>query len=214
MKIIEPSYEILDPLDETAILKKLESIARVCYRSEDRITEDDSSARLLIKSIIKRGHEAMLEHASISVKFIVDRGVSHELVRHRIASWAQESTRFCNYANGKFGSELTFINPYFFNDKEHEYNAWKESMATIERNYMDMIARGVNPEEARTILPNSLKTSIVMTANIREWRKFFMLRADVPAHPQMRQITIPLLKEFSDNLPVLFMDIRQALFPF
>ena len=112
MKIIEPYIELEDKIDGQAILKKIEKIGRVCYKSENNITED--SAERFIKNIIKNGHESVLEHVSISVRVICDRGVSHEIVRHRIGSYSQESTRYCNYSNDKFGNELTFIKPWWF----------------------------------------------------------------------------------------------------
>lgn len=152
MQVVSAGYEILDTLNGEEILKKIERVARVCYKSEDKIT--DGSAEKMVKALIKRGHEAMLEHFSFSVKFIVDRGVSHELVRHRVASFAQE---------------------------------------------------------ARAVLPNSLKTEVVMTANLREWRHFFSLRAcgnTGKPHPQMLEVAVPLLKEVKSFIPVVFDDLE------
>lgn len=208
MKIIKASYEILTPIDGIKELQHIEQIGRVCYKSEDKITEDGESAKKFVKMLINRGHEAMIEHGSISVKFTVDRGVSHEIVRHRIASYAQESTRYCNYSNDKFGKEITVIQPCFFKGDLMNYLTWKSAMEFAESYYFALLDNGATPQEARAVLPNSLKTELTMTANYREWRAFFKLRTPLSAHPQMREITIPLLKDFQSKLPVLFDDIK------
>lgn len=214
MKIIKPKYEILTNItgDE---LKLIELAGRTCYKSEDNIT--DESARRFVKNIVSRGHEAMLEHSILSVKFICDRGISHELVRHRLASFAQESTRYCNYSKDKFGNELTFIEPFFFcqkdignRDNNALYNIWLDECESAEKAYLKMLELGATPQEARSILPNSIKTEIIVTMNYREWRHFFKLRAarlTGPAHPQMEEITIPLLNEVKELIPVVFDDI-------
>ena len=207
MKIINASTEILTPItgDE---LQRIEYAGRTCYKSEDKITE--GSAKKFVENLIKRGHEAMLEHSSLSVKFICDRGVSHELVRHRLASFAQESTRYCNYSQDKFGKELTFIKPKFFEEGSDSYKYWENAMADAENYYFSMLDFGCTPQEARSVLPNSIKTEIVMTANYREWRHFFWLRAahkTGPAHPQMEELIVPLLYEVSGLIPVVFDDI-------
>ena len=206
MKVIDARYEILDKIDGMEVLKKIERVARTCYKSEDYIKE--GSAERLVKSLIDRGHEAMLEHYSFSIKFICDRGVSHELVRHRMASFAQESTRYCNYSKDKFGNELTFIKPCFFEKGEQKYNIWAISMERAEKTYFNLLSVGCTPEKARSVLPNSIKTEIVMTANLREWRHFLKLRTAQAAHPQMRELTIPLLKELKEKIPVIFDDIE------
>lgn len=217
MKIIRPSYEILTPISDGGIkeLQHIERIARVCYKSEDKISPDGESAKRLVKQLIDRGHEAMLEHGSISVLFICDRGVSHEIVRHRMASYAQESTRYCNYSKDKFGNELTFIQPLYLNFAEDpddiafaKYMVWSTNCEMCEKAYFAMLESGMMPQDARAVLPNSLKTEIVMTANYREWRHFFKLRCDKAAHPQMRELTIPLLKELDKKIPVIFEDIE------
>lgn len=207
MKIINASTEILTPItgDE---LQKIEYAGRTCYKSEDKIT--DGSAKKFVENLIKRGHEAMLEHGSLSVKFICDRGVSHELVRHRLASFAQESTRYCNYSQDKFGKELTFIMPCFLEGGTDPYMYWENAMSDAEIYYFSMLDSGCTPQEARSVLPNSIKTEVVMTANYREWRHFFWLRAarkTGPAHPQMEELTCPLLDEISSRIPVVFDDI-------
>lgn len=183
MKIISPSFEILTPLDGQAILKHIELCGRVCYKSEDKIT--DTSATTFVASIIKRGHEAVLEHYDITVKFICDRGVSHELVRHRLASYCQESTRYCNYSKDGFGGEITVIWPYFLSKGSTAMQHWVWACRQAEDAYFNMLNFGCTPQEARSVLPNSLKTEVVMTANLREWRHFFKLRTAPAAHPQM-----------------------------
>lgn len=210
MRIIEPSYEILTEISEGGIkeLQHIEKIGRVCYKSEDKITEDGESAKKFVKMLIGRGHEAMIEHSSLSVKFTVDRGVSHELVRHRIASFAQESTRYCNYSKDKFGKEITVIEPCFFSPLSDSYTFWKHAMESAEAHYFSLLDSGATPQEARSVLPNSTKTEITITANYREWRNFFKLRTAKAAHPQMVQVTRPLLKELKTRLPIIFDDIE------
>lgn len=212
MRIVKAGYDILDNLDGEAILKKIERIARVCYKSEDKIGE--GTAEKMVKSLIKRGHEAMLEHYSFSVKFICDRGVSHELVRHRVASFAQESTRYCNYGHE---GEITVILPLFFdtgmgvNSNSIVFEEWKHSCEVAERKYISLLEKGATPQEARSVLPNSLKTEVVMTANLREWRHFFKLRAvgaTGKPHPQMQEVAIPLLQEVKRLIPVVFDDLE------
>ena len=213
MKIVNAGYEIIRPnMDGTearnAIYQLIEQAGRTCYKSEDKITPESAAA--FVKGIVKRGHEAMLEHASMTVKFIVDRGVSHELVRHRLASFAQESTRYCNYSNDKFGNEITVIRPFFFKEGTYEYMTWKGACQDAEVRYMGLLREGVSPQQARSILPNSLKTEVIMTANMREWRHFFRLRAAGETgapHPQMSEVAVPLFKEVRAYMPELFGDI-------
>lgn len=206
MRIIEPSVEILTPIDGEAILKMLEAVGRTCYKSEDKIQE--GSAEKFISNIVKRGHEAVIEHYNITVKFICDRGVTHEIVRHRLASYCQESTRYCNYANDKFNGEITVIKPMFLEVGTDGWELWHDVCAMAEKFYFDLLDFGCSPQEARAVLPNSLKTELVMTANIREFRHFFNLRCSKAAHPQMREVANMLLKEFKERIPVLFNDIE------
>lgn len=206
MKIINAGYEFITPIDGVDILKKIEQAGRVCYKSEDLITED--SAIKFAKNIINRGHEAVLEHYFLTVKFIVDRGVSHEIVRHRVASYCQESTRYCNYSKDKFGNEITVIKPCFWDENSDLFRDWRSAMKMSESHYFDLLEQGATPQEARSVLPNSLKTEVVMTADIREWRHFFKLRTASAAHPQMREVAIPLLKECQEKIPILFDDIE------
>lgn len=328
MKIIDAGYEILDTLNGEEILKKIERVARVCYKSEDKITE--GSAEKMVRALVKSEHFAMLEHGEailevdhhtyedlrwvlselsercgeapmlrltslklsrrdivsgnmrawlefftlccnnsvgvntvlfdvfsqmryfpifeaiqkrleeneelfyttggevrelfyrdlsyeemlvhydFTVKFICDRGVSHEIVRHRVASYAQESTRYCNYSKGNVG-DVTFIRPCFFTENSVEMDNWVDSCMKAEQLYKDFILIGRTPQEARSILPNSLKTEVVMTANLREWRHFLSLRAcgsTGKPHPQMLEVAVPLLKELRERVPVVFDDLE------
>lgn len=219
---MKAGFEILTPISHGGIveLKHIEKIGRICYKSEDRITEDGESAKKFVKMLIDRGHEAMIEHSSLSVKFTVDRGVSHELVRHRIASFAQESTRYVNYSLDKFGNEINVIHiekGIALDKKMDNMDAnaiaaiieeWEMAMEDAERHYMKMIDLGATPQIARSVLPSSTKTELIITANYREWRAFFKLRIPAAAHPQMREITIPLLDELKMRLPVIFDDIE------
>lgn len=221
MKLIRPSYEIFTQLDPIQILKNIEAAGRICYKSEEKITND--SASKFVPMLLARGHESVLEHQSFTVKFICDRGVSHEIVRHRLASFSQESTRYCNYSNDKFGNELTFIIPEWITTDQldlvmhlNEYNymrtlestkAWYLIMHESENKYNLLIKAGWKPEQARSVLPNSLKTEIVVTANIREWRTIFKQRTSKSAHSQMRELICPLLDDLKAILPELFNDI-------
>ena len=220
MKVVEAGYEILTPISKGALdeLKHIEQIARVCYKSEGNITEDGESAKRLIRQLIKNHHEAMLEHSTLAVKFICDRGVSHELVRHRVASYAQESTRYCNYSGEKFNKNISVIGIINginlqigdnTDDKTGILSAeWIDAMQDAERHYMRMIELGASPQIARSVLPTSTKTEIVITANYREWRTILKLRTAKAAHPQMREVMIPLLKELQIKIPIIFEDIE------
>lgn len=291
MKIINAQASVLVEKDP---IKKIEKCGRVCYKSEDKITEDSSEK--FVANIIKRGHEAVLEHASfifqvsynvyedliekvmfvenrypvkmylrftdfegyivsgnvrawrdffrfsgvppymndfvednpilfpefmsvfpsnlegekwsirqistnelvstyqrlvhedVSVKFICDRGVTHEIVRHRPVSFCQESTRYCNYRNGKFGGEITVIKPCFFKENSTRYLNWFAACESAETAYNAILEDGGTPQEARDVLPNSLKTELIMTAPLMEWCHFFNLRMSSAAHPQMREV--------------------------
>lgn len=201
MKIINASYKIETPIDGKQILKRIEKAGRTCYKSEDRITAE--SAENFVRMLIERGHESVLEHESITVRFICDRGVSHEIVRHRLASYSQESQRYVRY-NG----DIEFINPHMPNAKAYE--AWQELCERAEETYKELLSYGVQPQQARSVLPNSVKTELVMTANLREWRHFLKLRTAKAAHPQMRELTVPLLKELQERIPVVFDDIGEG----
>jgi thymidylate synthase (FAD) len=154
------------------------------------------------------GHESVIEHEKVSVRIICDRGVSHEIVRHRLAAYSQESTRFCNYSDDRFGNEITVVEPLFFEPGTRNWEIWRDAMLAAEEAYFTLLRNGALPQEARSVLPNSLKTEIVVTYNLREWRHFFRVRTSGRAHPQMREITVPMLKEFKERIPVIFDDIR------
>lgn len=212
MRIVNPGYEILTPIDRDEILTAIEIAGRTCYKSEDKITAD--SAAEFVKMIVNRGHFSVLEHRIISVKFTVDRGITHEIVRHRIASFSQESTRYCNYNRGKFGSELSIIDiaPHlkgFENDLQIR-DAWVDAMQSAEKHYNKMIELGASPQIARSVLPNSLKAEIVVTANMREWREIFRQRTAPAAHPQIREVMKPLQAELQLKLPEVFCTLGEV----
>ena len=212
MQVIKPSIEIIDMEDYEKIVKKIERIGRVCYKSEGTITED--SAEKFIKGLLTRQHESVIEHENVTVRFVCDRGVTHEIVRHRIASYSQESTRYCNYSGDKFDNQITVIDlasgfQYDLskeNDKA-KYEVWTKAMENAEQSYFRMLELGATPQEARSVLPNSLKTEIVVTMNLRSWRNFFRLRVDSHAHPQMREVATMLYEEFQKRLPVFVADL-------
>lgn len=201
MKIIEPSAEILNVSGD---LKTIELAARTCYKSEDRIT--DGSAERLVGTLVDRGHFAMLEFVDVTVRFITDRGIANEIVRHRIASYAQESTRYVNY--NKKGME--FVLPLSVKESKDplSMHLFEEVCDLAEKNYnYYVIYTDLKSQDARAILPLCLKTEIIMKTNLRSWHNFFTLRTSPAAHPEMRRITIPLLKEFQKQIPIVFDDI-------
>lgn len=199
MKIIEQSHEILSIPED--LLKMIEKVGRTCYKSEDRITE--GSAEKFVTMLIKRKHEAMVEFGDIIVKFVTNRGVTHELVRHRLCSFAQESTRYVNYKGG-----MEVIKPVWWDDVPSETNlVWTVAMESCERAYMNLLNEGWQAQQAREVLPNALKTEINVKANIREWRAIFGLRCAKAAHPQIRHLMLNLLKELKQKVPIVFDDI-------
>lgn len=209
MKIVKACYVIEDEIDSVSILKKIEKAGWTCYKSEESITE--GSAIDFVKRVLDRGHESVIEHEKVTVRIICDRGVSHEIVRHRIASYSQESTRYCNYSKKKFGTEITVIYPFFWSEDSDITlrMTWMNAMRSAEKSYFRLLELGASPQQARSVLPNSLKTEIVVTFNLREWRHFFKLRVSKAAHPQMKEIVIPMLKEFKEKIPVIFDDILE-----
>ena len=208
MKIIRPFARILSATPD--LEKTIELAGRTCYKSEDKIT--DCSATAFVAKIRSINHESVLEHGAISVLFTVDRGVSHELVRHRIASFSQESTRYCNYSKDKFGNEITVIDPRgaFPEMTEAMFSTWEGAMIEAEAGYFAMVDMGAKAQLARDVLPNSLKTEIVMTTNPREWRHVFKLRCADAAHPQMREVMLPLRTQFVHLWPSLFADLTES----
>lgn len=204
MKIISPDFAFVDSINGNAILKKLETAGRTCYKSENKMTED--SAANFVRNLIKRGHESVLEHVSITVRIITDRGISHEIVRHRLASYSQESTRYCNYKD----KEIEFVLPYDIDPETKIFDYWKLSCQASETDYKVLIAEGVAPQTARSVLPNCLKTELVMTCNLREWRHFFKMRCAPGAHPDMKYLATIMLQDFQEKIPVVFDDIEGA----
>lgn len=216
MKLIKPYFEVLsrDFYDYIRNLKLIEEAGRTCYKSEDKIT--DKSASEFVEKIVKKGHLSVIEHISVTIKIICDRGVSHELVRHRLASYSQESTRYCNYSKDKFDNQLTFIIPEWVNIEpgegtqsnfglsDPESILWLNAMQNAEDIYNRLISQGWTPQQARTVLPNSLKTEIVITANLREWKTIFDQRCSKAAHPQMREIMLPIFQEFVSLYPEIY----------
>lgn len=200
MKVIKPSIEILSKESYEDMLELIELAGRTCYKSEDNITDD--SAEGFIKSLMNKNHKSVLEHAKVTVRVICDRGVSHEIVRHRMASYSQESTRYCNYSKSKFGNEITVIKPCFLEENTEKYDLWLKTCENCEKSYFEMLEMGMTPQEARSILPNSLKTEIVMSMNISSWRNFFELRNASAAQPQMREVAKMIFDEFKKRYPV------------
>lgn len=232
MRTVKAGYEIIDDLDGIAILKKIEKIGRVCYKSEDKITSE--SCKPFVEGLIRSGHHSVIEHFSFSVKFIVDRAIQLEIVRHRLCSYSASSTRYVNYAKDKFGKSIDFIIPCFldipemseeeidhikssgkysweiiedsFPDKEW---VWLDTMARAEKTYMYAVSDlGMTAQEARDLLPHSIKSELICSTNLREWRHILKLRTAKTAHPQMREVMIPLLKELKTKIPVIFDDIE------
>lgn len=205
MLLENSSYEILSEIDSEKMMKNIEIAGRTCYKSEDKITMD--SATEFVKMIAKRGHLSVIEHEKITVRFIFDRGISHEMVRHRLASFSQESTRYCNYSKDKHNNQITCIDIARHLKSNEGFLVWLGAMLAAEKAYFDLIALGETPQIARGVLPNSLKTEIVVTANLREWGLIFTQRTSEAAHPQIREVMRPLLGELKEKLPTIFNDI-------
>ena len=214
MRTVEASVEFINPPEYAVVLDTIERVGRTCYKSEDRITE--FSAEDFIRGLIKRGHEAMIEHGSVTMRFINDRGVSHEEVRHRIASFGQESTRYCNYSKEKFDGEVTYIDIERGMELDATVNRlpsdvkltiireWMQACLDAEEHYMNMLKLGATPQIARSVLNSSTKTEICITMNFREWRHFIRLRNDPTAHPQMREVAQQALDMLYEKYPVFF----------
>jgi thymidylate synthase (FAD) len=205
MKIIPQSHEWITPLNRDVTMQRIERIARTCYQSEDAIKPGSDSK--MVAMLCKNHHYAMVEHISLTIKFITDRGVANEIVRHRIGSYAQESTRYCNYNKDKFGNEITVIDHGYINEKR---SYWITGCENAERAYFAMLTVGATPEEARDVLPLCLKTEIVCTWNLREWHEVLRLRTAKDAHPAIRALMIPVLKELQAVYPEIFNDIEAS----
>jgi len=203
MKLIKQSHEILYPSlkDGAQIWTQLRSLielaGRTCYKSHST-----GNPKPFITGLVKSGHHSVIEHANITVRFITDRGVTHELVRHRLAAYSQESTRYCDYGGS---NEVVFIYPVWWEEgNTSAEHLWQTCMADAELYYKKLRDLGWTPQQARSVLPNSLKTEIVMTANLREWMHVLKLRCSKAAHPQIRALMIPLLFEMQQYLPEIF----------
>ena len=203
MKIVEPYAKLVDFTHEDGIkaLRKIEAIGRVSHRSEDRQTED-SYDRFIRTVVIGHGDLSIVEHVSVTVEAEVDRGITHEWVRHRLFSYTQESTRFVNY--DKTGRELRFIRPPIV---EASTGSWVRAMEVASTHYRGLLAAGYPPQTARSVLPNALSSKLIITGNLRSWRHFLIMRTSKETHPQMKQVTVPLLAEFQAKVPILFEDI-------
>ncbi len=204
MRIVEP-YIKVEKIDGTKIMKKIERACRTCYRSEGSITED--SYKRLLNNCITRGHESVLEHEKVTVRIYSDIGSYKDLTRHRFASFSVESTRYCSYDKDKYGNEIAFINPVYIEDKEM-YETWKETMQMIENNYIKMKQLGAANDMCRELLPHSTAAEYTMTANIREWKHILGLRTTKHVHPAIRQVLIPLLKYFKEEMPEIFNEVE------
>jgi len=214
MEIIRPSARILTEIDPTTILDIIELAGRTCYKSEHNIS--DTSKYKFVNNIYNSGHHSVLEHVSVTARFVCSRGVSHEIVRHRLAAYSQESTRYCNYSSTKFGNQITVIYPSWAVNtikyggnlmEDPRYAVWEKACAQAETAYFEMLEMGATAQEARDVLPNALKTDLVMTANLREWIHFFKLRCDSAAHPDMQYVAKMLLNQFHEKIPVIFDDL-------
>ena len=194
MQIIQPCAELLGEPDGIEMLRRVERCGRVCYKSEWRITGDSYAG--FVRKILANGHEAVLEHASATVRVVCDRGVSHEIMRHRMASYCQESTRYVAY------DDIEVVCPQGLNDEQ--FSAWEAAMLACEAAYKQLREQGCAPQIARSVLPNALKTELMMTANLREWRHFFRLRLAPGAHPQMREVAALILEELKAEIPIVF----------
>ena len=217
MKIIDPTFEFVHVLSREDAYRIMATAARNCYRAELNATPKTDEET--VEKIMRLGHLSVIEHVTVTVNIICDRGVTHELVRHRLASYSQESSRFCNYSGDKFGRELTFIRPSWVVatsseepvDESEKYQDWLAHMFACEKAYMAMLDHGASAQEARAVLPNSLATKIAMTANLREWIHVFRLRVALPAHPDMRQVMKPILMDMLDEYPHVFQGVHNWL---
>ena len=204
MKLVNPWIKV-ENFDGVKIMKKIERACRTCYRSEDKMKED--SYKNLLKNCINRGHESVLEHEKITVRIYSDIGTYKDLTRHRFASFSIESTRYCSYNKDKYGNEISFINPVYIEDNEI-YDTWKNAMEEIEKSYMKMKDLGATTDMCREILPHSTAAEYTMTANIREWKHLLGLRTTKHVHPAIRQVLIPLLLYFKEQMPEIFEEVE------
>ena len=211
MKIVEAQITQITPLNGRAMLKQIEEIARTCYRSEDKITADGKSAEQIVKALVNAGHWAMLEHATISMRYLSNIAAYKDLTRHRHGSYAIESTRWCSYNKGKFGSEIKFLDPVEIPKDSLKYQVWLNSMEQAETNYMNLASMGAKPDELSLVLPQSTAAEFVITANLREWNHIFRLRAVGHSRPCVQQIMQPTLAMFHKEIPIVFDDVYNKM---
>lgn len=204
MRLVDPVIYVED-YDGVKIMKRIERACRMCYRSEGNITED--SYKSLLKNCISRGHESVLEHEKVSVRIRADIGTYKDLTRHRFASFSVESTRYCNYGKNKFDNEIKIIKPCHIEEGTELYDLWKEALEDMEKHYLAMSKAGAIPDQLRMILPHSTAAEYSMTANIREWKHILSLRCSNHTHPSIRQVLIPLLLKFKEDMPEIFGDV-------
>lgn len=216
MKYVEPSYEIISCPDNA--LEMIEKTARTCYKSEDKIG-DREKTEMFVRKLLESGHLPMIEFGGdLHVKFISNRGFTHELVRHRLASYAQESTRYCNYSKGKFGGEISNIPGENMVQEFNNYKAYEMYLLGLdacfrfcEEWYLKLINSGVPPQLAREVLNIGVKAEIHIKANFTEWRHIFKMRTSNRAHPRMHELMIPLLFDVQKRVPYIFDDIVMDL---
>lgn len=211
MKIVPAQITQITPLNGQAILKRIEEIARTCYRSEDKITDDGKSAEQIVKALVKAGHWAMLEHATISMRYLSNIAAYKDLTRHRHGSYAIESTRYCSYNKGKFGNEIKFLEPIEIPKNHYKYNIWLGAMYDAEQSYMKMAKLGASADELSLMLPQSTAAEFVITANLREWAHIFGLRAVGHSRPCVKQIMQPTLEMFHKEIPIVFDDVYNKM---
>lgn len=207
MKIVEPSVELLRITEDGA--RAIEEAGRTCYKSEDKSTDD--SAYRFVRMLSDRGHQAMLEFGYASFRVVTDRGISHEIVRHRLFSYAQESTRYCNYSKDKFDKEISVVLPSNIRstDRDGSYELWKQACELTQKHYFLLLQSGCSPQVARSVLPTCLKTEIVMQANFREWLHFLYLRHSPHAHPDMQLVAAQIGAILKKECPAVFEDYPQ-----
>lgn len=211
MKIVQPQVMPLTPIDGMAIIQHIERCARTCYKSTNRITEDGESAKKILRVLLDKNHGAMLEHYSITMNYVSNIAAYKDLTRHRHTAYAIESTRYCSYDKDKFGNEIKFLEPVEIPRGTPEYLAWYEAMVHLEALYMRMARMGAKPDQLSLLLPQSTAAEFNITANLREWRHIFELRAMGHSRPCIKQIMQPTLSLFARQIPVIFDDLYRAL---
>lgn len=205
MRIVNAYVEILSELDGDRILRSIETYARTAHKTEGKGTNE--STRQFVRRLIAQGHLSVVEHEIVTFRVVCDRAIAHQITRHRIASYTQESTRYCDYSDERFGGQITVIRPPFWPEGSTGYSLWLQAMGEAERAYVNLIATGSTPEQARVVLPLGLKTELVMTMNLRQWRHFLSVRTGNDAHPQIRSLALSMLEELQSRIPIVFDDL-------